>query len=325
MKALTVVLVTLTIFSGVAFVGAKPAKTGDYYKANGKIESYVDVVASEIVNGNWWVTVDGDDVDFSYYYHELNIDESVENSPEGTVDHFKITLTDLYWYDIDYDTGELVVVGHLTWEKKWWNLDTGKPEWLKPFIFMDVRIMISHEGIEIDSWNDDSVNVVGSTLNVHYSPPGSGSNKKGVVYRANGMLEEYLPASAHAEVVKGYWNIEVKGAGGGYDVNFKAHYFEENLGGEGAHVYDQAVGKIDHFPIEVTEANVVVLEDDVCVVDVHFWINHVKHWDPETMKPWFDPPGLWDWGYATISIDSSGIIIVRSGLGFTGTTTSIHH
>jgi len=163
-----VILLILLMLTTTCTVIPGAAKKPIEYKANGTIDSYAEVGAAEVVHGTWFACVKGDEVEFRYFYHELNIDPEVENSPAGTVDHFKIYLTELYSVDVDPDAGECVIVGHLTWDKKWWNIDTGKPEWLKPYIDMDVRVVITAEGIEIDSWNDGSVNVVGTTLNVHY-------------------------------------------------------------------------------------------------------------------------------------------------------------
>jgi len=40
-------------------------------------------------------------VKFFAFYRELNIDEEIEDSPEGTIDTFKLTL-------VDYDSVEII-------------------------------------------------------------------------------------------------------------------------------------------------------------------------------------------------------------------------
>lgn len=323
LKTKTVILLTLLALASACT--AFPVTGGKVieYKANGTIDSYVGVGSAEVVHGSWLVFISGGEVEFRYFYHELNLDPDVENSPEGSVDHFKIYLTGVDYYEVDCETGECVIEGYMTWDKKWWNIDTGKPEWRKPFIVdMPVRIVITAETIEIDTWNNGDVNVVGTTLNIHC---GGVSKGQGVVYSANGELVAYSPLSPHAEVVDGHWNVKVKGGGGGYSVEFDAFYRELNLGGEGAPEYDQAEGKIDHFKLFLTDAFVVDIVNDLCIVEGELWVN-AKHWNPETLKPWFDPPGDWYWGHVVVVIDSSSIHMDWGGmLCLTGTTTSVQY
>jgi hypothetical protein len=143
---------------------------------------------------------------------------------------------------------------------------------------------------------------------------------KPVVYFANGSLEEYDPGSPFAEVVNGHWRVNIKKSGSGYDVDFSAFYRELNLGGEEAPEYDQAVGKIDNFWLFLVDASVVEIDGDRCVIEGELHVR-AKHWNPETLEPWWDPPYPWVWGNAVITIDSEGIYIDWGGeLGLSGKT-----
>ena len=145
-----------------------------------------------------------------------------------------------------------------------------------------------------------------------------------MVYHANGSLVEYVPESPHAEVVNGHWTVKITKTGSTYMVDFSASYQELNLGGEGAHVYDQAVGKIDKFWLRLDDASLVEIDGDRCVIEGELNVR-AKHWNPETMRPWWDPPYPWPWGHAVITIDWSDIYIERSGaLSLSGETRTIN-
>jgi len=146
---------------------------------------------------------------------------------------------------------------------------------------------------------------------------------KPMVYYANGSLVEYVPASPHAEVVKGHWSVRVEKAGGSYEVAFSGFYRELNLGGEGAEVYDQAVGKIDNFWLHLADASLVEIDGDRCVVEGELLVR-ARHWDPDTLKPWWDPPYPWIWGHAVITVDGDGISIEWGGvLSLSGDTRTV--
>ena len=114
------------------------------------------------------------------------------------------------------------------------------------------------------------------------------SAKNGVIYKAQGSWEEYDPWDVHAEVVGGHWNINIRMVGEEYVVQWHSQYRELNLGGEGAHEYDQAVGTIDHFKYYFSEIYSVTISDDVCILEVNMMV-HAKHHDPETLRPY------WHW------------------------------
>jgi len=130
------------------------------------------------------------------------------------------------------------------------------------------------------------------------------SAKRGVVYRAQGSWEEYDPYDVHAEVVGGHWNIEIRMVGEEYVVQWHSQYRELNLGGEGAHEYDQAVGTVDHFKYYFSEIYSVSIVGDSCILEVDLLV-HAKHHDPETGRP------FWHWieyGYRVFDINEDRII-----------------
>jgi len=143
------------------------------YRANGKLEQYAGTdLSAEVANGRWNVKIkegDGPKVEFfEAFYRELNIDEEAERSPAGTIDTFKLTLT--YYESVEIDDDECIISGatiHV--EKKWWNLETGKPEHIKDFAtWTDVEITIDSSEILIDlPWTTDW-DLSGPTLSVHY-------------------------------------------------------------------------------------------------------------------------------------------------------------
>lgn len=147
---------------------------------------------------------------------------------------------------------------------------------------------------------------------------------KPVVYHANGSLVEYVPESPSAEVVNGHWTVKITKTGNTHVVDFGAWYRELNLGGEGAPEYDQAVGKIDKFWLTLDDASLVEIDGDRCVIEGELNVR-AKHWDPETLEPWWDPPYPWYWGHAVITIDWSGIHIEWGGvLSLSGETRTIN-
>ena len=85
-------------------------------------------------------------------------------------------------------------------------------------------------------------------------------------FSAQGSIDTYLDELPHAEVVDGHWSVNVKEVHGEYKISFNAFYRELNLGGEGAHPYDQAVGLIDHFWLNLDDPSVVEMGEDYCVV-----------------------------------------------------------
>lgn len=141
----------------------------------------------------------------------------------------------------------------------------------------------------------------------------SSAKKSG--YSAQGSIDTYLPELPHAMVVDGHWSLNVKEVHGEYKISFNAFYRELNLGGEGAHPYDQAVGLIDHFWLTLEDAAVVEMDDEHCVID---GILHVKakHWDPDTLKPWWDPPYPWVWGNAVVYAGPDDFLIDWDGAAY---------
>ena len=129
------------------------------------------------------------------------------------------------------------------------------------------------------------------------------SAKKGVVYKAQGSWEEYDPGNVHAEIVGGHWNIEIRMVDEEYVIQWHSQHRELNLGGDGAHEYDQAVGTVDHFKYYFSDVYSVEISDDACILEVNLWV-HAKHHDPETGRPY------WHWleyGFRVIEINQDRI------------------
>ena len=92
--------------------------------------------------------------------------------------------------------------------------------------------------------------------------------KSGVVYKAKGSWDEYVPPEEHSELLSGQWSITIRSVDGDYVVKWHSIYRELNLGGEGALVHDQAVGTVDVFKYYFNEVYSVSLSDDSCVLEV---------------------------------------------------------
>jgi len=143
------------------------------YRANGKLGTYTGVYAgsAEILNGNWNVKVTGTDIKFDAFYRELNLDSSVENSPDGTIDDFKITLLN-DGHETESKTGDTIIItGNFQIEKKMWLLpdarDPSSVIWIKPFIsdFLSGTVTITPDTIVIDI---GPFEIDGTTLSAQY-------------------------------------------------------------------------------------------------------------------------------------------------------------
>lgn len=139
-------LITLSMILPV--YAAKPTWE---YKANGKLTNYpATTTSSVVVHGRWDIEVKDGEVDFKGYYTELNVEEGVEQSPAGTVDHFKLRMTDLYMYIID--DGVLTVWATIHYDKKYWYVEgntwgvdppgNAPVDWVEDFIDVWVKIEI---------------------------------------------------------------------------------------------------------------------------------------------------------------------------------------
>lgn len=173
-------ILTISMLS-VSPAFTKKGKT--VFSANGKITDYAPGISpgSEIVDGQWNLKIveygyatDGGVAYFQAYYKELNLDEGLEQSPEGTIDHFKISYTD--HYDAVIDGNVVRIRGTRHCDKKMWLLDdTGAPiEWIEDFIVSWVMIEVDLETGEfrmdnypIGSWPSDGWDIYGTVLSAH--------------------------------------------------------------------------------------------------------------------------------------------------------------
>lgn len=181
-KVMVLTLSFLLIFSMLAVFPAM-AKKGDVeFKANGKLtHRSIDLEpdpSSELLRGVWEVKIKDGKVDFKYWYHELNKDESSEYSPEGTIDHFRGYLEDGTFVAGE---GYYEIYGTRHVDKKMWLLEDYPEEppdwypgpdharicWIKDFFVTTVRIRITPNEALIDNWNDGSIDIYGVILNYH--------------------------------------------------------------------------------------------------------------------------------------------------------------
>ena len=135
------------------------------YRARGKLVAYdPPQPTSEVVNGNWNVVVNGDDVDFRAFYRERNLDAGFpEYSPVGSIDHFWITLTE---GTAIIDEDECVITGTFYVRKLWRTLPDeplGYPiVWKDPLYVTVGTVNIDSDGIQFDfQWN-----LEGTTLSI---------------------------------------------------------------------------------------------------------------------------------------------------------------
>jgi hypothetical protein len=143
------------------------------YRANGKLTAYEGVAAetAEIVNGNWQVKVMGGDIKFDAFYRELNLDSSVENSPDGTIDDFKITLINDGEATATLNGNTMTITGYFQIDKKMWLMpdarDPSSVNWYKPFVEPRYgSVTISPSTIYIDILFNMKID--GTTLSAQY-------------------------------------------------------------------------------------------------------------------------------------------------------------
>ena len=130
------------------------------YMAYGKLVDYgVESDAHEVINGHWYIRVNGDNVRFRAYYRERNLDATVENSPVGSIDHFWISLVELDNIDIDYDTGECTLSGIFK-SRKLWAILPSHEAWPRRYVFLNPQwegygtVTIDENGIVIWFWGE---------------------------------------------------------------------------------------------------------------------------------------------------------------------------
>jgi hypothetical protein len=174
---------TTSILLLASFLTISPisAKGKLEFKANGKIDHYADWLddpSAVIVGGSWNVKVKDGVACFSGYYRELNLDAEVEHSPEGTVDHFRLSMvTDDYWLEGD----TLVMRGEMHVDKKMWIIEDDPDPWVVPpgkapqdwiedfIVAYPTVVRVDPSEMTYDYW-DDGVNTYGTTLTYHNYP-----------------------------------------------------------------------------------------------------------------------------------------------------------
>ncbi|MFX0204151.1 MAG: hypothetical protein ACFFCW_49265 [Candidatus Hodarchaeota archaeon] len=155
-------IVVVLILVTVPIYATKP----ENYIAHGTIDSYADAYSSQIVGGNWIVQLVDDKIYFRYEYFEENIDPSVENSPEGSVDFFINTFT-VDGYVLTGDT--LVFTGTKHVKKVWVKLDRTRE--LVQWDRYPVTVTIDSNGIIIDlpPAAGQNFDTLGTTLFIKYN------------------------------------------------------------------------------------------------------------------------------------------------------------
>jgi hypothetical protein len=88
------IIVAAVLIFAISIILPVSAKKTTSYKALGTIDSYADAWSAVIVGGDWSVTVNNEgELQFTAMYHELNLNETEENSPVGSVDIFTFIVT----------------------------------------------------------------------------------------------------------------------------------------------------------------------------------------------------------------------------------------
>jgi len=117
-----------------------------HYTASGTIDSYGDAWSAAIVGGHWSVTINEGELNFTAMYHELNLDETIESSPRGSIDIFTHIFTT---YDYELKGKVLTFSGSIETWKVW----TTSPDWttvIDPMI-LDATITITPTTFYMDT------------------------------------------------------------------------------------------------------------------------------------------------------------------------------
>jgi hypothetical protein len=151
MKKLLLLAICTMLFTSAYAVLPVSAKGGLEFKANGKITHYAEgITSSEVLGGRWDLKIIDGVAEFKGYYRELN-KEAPEYSPEGTVDHFKLSYSDHYTHLIEGDV--VTVWGTIHYDKKYWVVEdnpwgvdppgNAPVDWIEDFIVRWVKIEIN--------------------------------------------------------------------------------------------------------------------------------------------------------------------------------------
>lgn len=154
MKKKSILILGTLLIASILAIG--PTLATLEFNANGKITHYLpEVTSSEVVHGRWDVKIKDGEVEFKGYYTELNIEE-VEQSPPGTVDHFRLRFTDQYMYAIEPDL--VTIWGTIHYDKKYWVVEgntwgidppgNAPVDWVEDFIVAWVKIEIDTDSGE---------------------------------------------------------------------------------------------------------------------------------------------------------------------------------
>ena len=178
MKKLLSLTTSILLLASFLTISPIYAKSKLEFKANGKIDHYADWLddpSAMIVGGSWNVKVKDGVACFSGYYRELNLDPEVEHSPEGTVDHFRLSMvTDDYWFEGD----TLVMRGEIHVDKKMWIIEDDPDPWVvppgkAPLDWIEDFIVVDPTVVRIDpfemtyDYGDNGVDTYGTTLTYH--------------------------------------------------------------------------------------------------------------------------------------------------------------
>ena len=116
-----ILIVSAVLILAISIILPVYAKT-PYYKASGTIDSYGNAWSAVIVDGHWSVTINEGVLQYTAMYHELNLNETEETSPRGSVDIFTYIFTT---EDYELKSKTLTFSGIIETWKVW----TTNPDW----------------------------------------------------------------------------------------------------------------------------------------------------------------------------------------------------
>jgi hypothetical protein len=104
---------------------------GVTYRANGQLVQYhpdlVEMYPDQLIlRGNWQLVIFGEEGEEQVIFHTTFLEENGPGGEEieGTIDIFKLSFSSVY--GVFFEDSKCFVWGEILWEKKGWDVDTGK-------------------------------------------------------------------------------------------------------------------------------------------------------------------------------------------------------
>ena len=148
-------IVAAVLILAISIILPVSAKKTTSYKASGTIDSYADAWSAVIVGGDWSVTINNEGVlQYTAMYHELNLDETEENSPVGSVDIFTYIFTTDNPDDYEVKGKVLTFSGTIETWKVWTTIS---PDWAT---------------VVVSGPRDVTITITPTTFYMDFDPPG---------------------------------------------------------------------------------------------------------------------------------------------------------